>query len=107
MTAAGRTGGSKGDSIVSSSNVVRVERDGELASVIVHNPPVNTITAAVRSGLAEALDQIQASRDVRGVLLLCEGNTFFPVPISASSAARPRKRNTELSSTVTKLWAFR
>jgi 3-hydroxyacyl-CoA dehydrogenase len=77
VTAAGRTGGSKGDSIVSSSNVVRVERDGELASVIVHNPPVNTITAAVRSGLAEALDQIQASRDVRGVLLLCEGNTFF------------------------------
>src|SRR5690606_36627881 len=63
--------------IVSSSNVVRVQRDGELALVIVHNPPVNTITAAVRSGLREALDQILASREVRGVLLLCVGDTFF------------------------------
>lgn len=63
--------------IVSSSSVVRVQRDGELALVVVHNPPVNTITAAVRSGLRDALGQIRASTDVRGVLLLCEGNTFF------------------------------
>ena len=62
---------------MSSSSVVRVERDGELALVIVLNPPVNTITAEVRSGLRLALEQIQASEDVRGVLLLCEGNTFF------------------------------
>lgn len=62
---------------MSSSSVVRMERDGELASVIVHNPPVNTITAEVRSGLRQALDQIQASKDVRGVLLLCAGSTFF------------------------------
>ena len=56
---------------MSSSSVVRVERDGELASVIVHNPPVNTITAEVRSGLRTALEQIQAGKDIRGVLLLC------------------------------------
>ncbi|WP_198683486.1 3-hydroxyacyl-CoA dehydrogenase NAD-binding domain-containing protein [Peristeroidobacter agariperforans] len=62
---------------MSSSSVVRVERDGELASVIVHNPPVNTITADVRSGLRQALEQLQTSKDVRGVLLLCEGSTFF------------------------------
>lgn len=62
---------------MSSSSVVRVERDGELASVIVHNPPVNTINAEVRNGLRQALEQIQASNDVRGVLLLCEGSTFF------------------------------
>jgi 3-hydroxyacyl-CoA dehydrogenase len=62
---------------VSSSSVVRVDRDGELALVIVHNPPVNTITADVRSGLRRALEQIQASKGVRGVLLLCEGSTFF------------------------------
>jgi 3-hydroxyacyl-CoA dehydrogenase len=61
---------------VSSSSVVRVQRDGELASVIIDNPPVNTITAAVRAGLREALHQLQASKDLRGVLLLCEGSTF-------------------------------
>ncbi|MFC4313190.1 3-hydroxyacyl-CoA dehydrogenase NAD-binding domain-containing protein [Steroidobacter flavus] len=62
---------------MSSSSVVRVERDGELALVIVHNPPVNTITAEVRTGLKGALQQIQAGKDLRGVLLLCEGSTFF------------------------------
>src|SRR5688572_4665648 len=62
---------------MSESSVVRVERDGELALVIVHNPPVNTITAEVRAGLREALGKIHGNRGVRAVLLLCEGSTFF------------------------------
>jgi predicted TIM-barrel fold metal-dependent hydrolase len=40
------------------TTVVRVERDGELALVIVHNPPVNTITAEVRAGLRSVLGQV-------------------------------------------------
>ena len=36
------------------SKLVRVERDGELALIVVHNPPVNTITAEVRAGLARS-----------------------------------------------------
>ena len=60
-----------------SSQCVRVERDGELALVVAHNPPVNTITADVRAGLREALETIRASGDIRAVVLLCEGNTFF------------------------------
>ena len=35
-----------------SSQCVRVERDGELALIVAHYPPVNTITAEVRAGLA-------------------------------------------------------
>jgi 3-hydroxyacyl-CoA dehydrogenase len=62
---------------MSSSNVVRLERDGELALVITHNPPVNTITADVRAGLQAALDDIRTAEDVRAVILLCEGSTFF------------------------------
>ncbi|MBL8269144.1 3-hydroxyacyl-CoA dehydrogenase NAD-binding domain-containing protein [Steroidobacter sp.] len=62
---------------MSSSNVVRVERDGELALVIVHNPPVNTINAEVRAGLQQVLQTLQQAQGVRGVLLLCEGSTFF------------------------------
>ena len=60
-----------------SSQVVRVERDGELALIVVHNPPVNTITADVRAGLRAALENIRAARDVRAVILRCEGSTFF------------------------------
>ena len=60
-----------------SSQVVRVERDGELALIVVHNPPVNTITADVRAGLRAALEEIRAARDIRAVILRCEGSTFF------------------------------
>ena len=60
-----------------SSKIVRVERNGELALIVAHNPPVNTITAEVRSGLADALAEIRADRSIRAVLLLCEGSTFF------------------------------
>jgi 3-hydroxyacyl-CoA dehydrogenase len=60
-----------------SSQCVRVERDGELALVVAHNPPVNTITAEVRAGLREALEVIRSAGDIRAVVLLCEGTTFF------------------------------
>jgi 3-hydroxyacyl-CoA dehydrogenase len=59
------------------SKIVRVERDGELALIVVHNPPVNTITAGVRAGLTDALGRIRADDSIRGVVLLCEGATFF------------------------------
>ena len=40
----------------------RIERDGEIALVVVHNPPVNTITAEVRAGLSKALEAIHVRR---------------------------------------------
>src|SRR5688572_28220144 len=60
-----------------SSKIVRVERDGELALIVVHHPPVNTITAEVRAGLDEAVAAVRADRAIRAVILLCEGSTFF------------------------------
>ena len=59
------------------SKLVRLERDGELALIVVHNPPVNTITADVRAGLREALDELQSAAGVQAVILMCEGSTFF------------------------------
>ena len=60
-----------------SSKSVRVERDGELALIVAHHPPVNTITAEVRAGLKDAVATIQSDRSIRAVILLCEGSTFF------------------------------
>ncbi len=62
---------------MSSTPVVRVEREGDIAVVVANNPPVNTITAAVRGGLRQALHEIQRAADVRAVVLMCEGSTFF------------------------------
>jgi 3-hydroxyacyl-CoA dehydrogenase len=60
-----------------SSQIVRVERNGELALIVASNPPVNTITAEVRAGLARALEEVRSAQDIRAVVLLCEGSTFF------------------------------
>jgi len=57
--------------------LVRVTQDGEVAVITVNNPPVNTITTAVRAGLDRALRELAALPGVRAVLLRCEGSTFF------------------------------
>ena len=55
----------------------RVDRVGELALIVASNPPVNTITAQVRTDLGAALETVRADPSVRAVVLLCEGSTFF------------------------------
>jgi 3-hydroxyacyl-CoA dehydrogenase len=50
---------------------------GEFAVITVNNPPVNTIDAGVRVGLAAALDAVDRRSGLKGVLLRCEGSTFF------------------------------
>ncbi|MGA3158027.1 MAG: 3-hydroxyacyl-CoA dehydrogenase NAD-binding domain-containing protein [Steroidobacteraceae bacterium] len=62
---------------MSEAVIVRVEQDGEVAVITANNPPVNTITAAVRAGLDQALKTLGALTGVRAVLLRCEGSTFF------------------------------
>ena len=59
------------------SNIVTVGYEGDIAVVTVDNPPVNTINAAVRAGLAAAVAEISARRGVNTAVLLCAGSTFF------------------------------
>jgi 3-hydroxyacyl-CoA dehydrogenase len=59
------------------SSLVAVDRDGDLVVLTVDNPPVNTLNIAVREALLQALDGVETSRDVRGLILLCAGKTFF------------------------------
>ena len=58
-------------------SVVSVACGDGLAVITVNNPPVNTIDAKVREGLFAALEEIGARKDVKAVVLLCEGSTFF------------------------------
>ena len=55
-------------------SIVNVTRSDGIAVVTVDNPPVNTITAAVRQGLRDALPQLEGAR---AVVLVCAGSTFF------------------------------
>ncbi|MGC7100816.1 3-hydroxyacyl-CoA dehydrogenase NAD-binding domain-containing protein [Amycolatopsis lurida] len=48
---------------------VRVEREGDVAVVVIDNPPVNASTAAVRRGLLDALRTTAADATLAGVVL--------------------------------------
>jgi 3-hydroxyacyl-CoA dehydrogenase len=57
--------------------IVTLEVSDGLALISVNNPPVNTLNAATRRELFQALADIRARSDIRAVLLVCEGKTFF------------------------------
>ncbi len=51
-------------------------RDGVLI-VTSNNPPVNALGAAVRQGLAAAIDQLESDPEIQAAVIRCEGRTFF------------------------------
>lgn len=56
---------------------VTYEHDGDIAVVTVDNPPVNALGQAVRQGLWDAAEALDADPRVRAVVLLCAGRTFI------------------------------
>ena len=56
---------------------VTVHPRGDLALVVVDNPPVNATSRAVRAGLIEAADRIDADPSIRAAVLICRGRTFI------------------------------
>src|SRR5688572_20700576 len=57
--------------------IVQLQRQDDIAVILVDNPPVNTITAAARAGMSEALATVAADPAIRAVILRCGGNNFF------------------------------
>lgn len=55
---------------------VRLERHNGVARIIIENPPVNALSAAVRSGIAVALQAAMADADVTSIVLASNGATF-------------------------------
>ncbi|MAN33484.1 MAG: 3-hydroxyacyl-CoA dehydrogenase, partial [Acidimicrobiaceae bacterium] len=58
------------------TETVRLETDGEIALVIVDNPPVNALSWHVRQGLLEGMNTA-VSNGAAGIVLVCEGRTFI------------------------------
>jgi 3-hydroxyacyl-CoA dehydrogenase len=59
------------------NSIARLERVGLVAVVTVDNPPVNIIDAGVRAALFDVLAHLRSAQDVKAVVLLCAGRTFF------------------------------
>lgn len=55
---------------------VRLERQGRVALIVVENPPVNALGAAVRLGIAAALNAALANDKTDAIVLAANGRTF-------------------------------
>ncbi|WP_127996686.1 3-hydroxyacyl-CoA dehydrogenase NAD-binding domain-containing protein [Piscinibacter defluvii] len=56
---------------------VRMERDGDIAVIVIDNPPINAGSAAVRQGVLAAVRQLEADASLRGAVLIGAGGTFI------------------------------
>ena len=59
------------------NSVVDLQRNGEIAVVVVNSPPVNALSAAVRGGILRAVEVAVAEPSVKAIVLVCEGRTFI------------------------------
>ena len=58
------------------SEAVRLERDGDVAILVIDSPPVNALGLAVRRGIVDALDAATADAGIRAIVIRAEGRTF-------------------------------
>jgi 3-hydroxyacyl-CoA dehydrogenase len=56
---------------------VRLEKDGDVAVIIVTNPPVNALSWHVRQGLEDNFAAALADDSVKAIVLRCDGATFI------------------------------
>ena len=59
------------------SGPVAMHRDGDIAVIVVDNPPVNALRHEVRLGIRDAFASANADKDVAGIVLTCAGRTFI------------------------------
>jgi len=57
--------------------VTRLARDGDIAVITLDSPPVNALSATVRGGLLDAVNQAAADASVKAIVLICAGRTFI------------------------------
>jgi 3-hydroxyacyl-CoA dehydrogenase len=59
------------------TNPISTRHHGDVLIIESNNPPVNALSAAVRQGLVDAIEQAEADDKVKAVVIACEGQTFF------------------------------
>jgi 3-hydroxyacyl-CoA dehydrogenase len=59
------------------TNPISTRHHGDVMIIESNNPPVNALSAAVRQGLVDAIEQAEADNNVKAVVIVCEGQTFF------------------------------
>ena len=57
--------------------LVELRRDGEVALIVVDNPPVNALKHEVRAGLIDACTRARDDAGIAAIVLTCAGRTFI------------------------------
>lgn len=55
----------------------RIERDGDVAVIVIDNPPINAASAAVRQALLAAIATVESDASVKAAVLIGTGKTFI------------------------------
>jgi 3-hydroxyacyl-CoA dehydrogenase len=56
---------------------VHLERDGDVAVIVIDNPPINAGSADVRRGLLEAVDAVRGADAIGAAVIIGAGSTFI------------------------------
>lgn len=59
------------------SPVIQYELKNNIAVISVNNPPVNTLSQAVRQGIADSIDRLNHDPVARAGIIICVGRTFI------------------------------
>jgi 3-hydroxyacyl-CoA dehydrogenase len=57
--------------------VTDLTREGDIAVLTIDSPPVNALSADVRNGLRDGMQQAAADPAVKAIVLICAGRTFI------------------------------
>jgi 3-hydroxyacyl-CoA dehydrogenase len=59
------------------SALVELRRDGDIAVIVVDNPPVNALKHEVRLGIQDAFARANEDKEIAAIVLTCAGRTFI------------------------------
>ena len=58
------------------TSTVRMECDGDVAVIVIDNPPVNATSTDVRRGLVDAIQSVSRDGAVSAIVIIGAGKTF-------------------------------
>ena len=56
---------------------VHFSKQGSIGIISINNPPVNALSQAVRAGIKSAVGKGIADKDIKAMVIICEGRTFI------------------------------
>lgn len=59
------------------SGIVHLEHQGEVAFLVIDNPPVNAGSSAIRTALLSRIAEVEGNENVKAVVLIGAGNSFI------------------------------